>query len=244
MVEAVFSAVGGGRTVGRLVGRGGRTVGGGRAVMGWWDEWKSSRLASLLQPDPSVGGFCWRGRFPLARQLPYAQRLFVGATQVASFLVEPAHRQTQRGPFPFARWLFVGATQVASFSYSTSGRGIHPLPFFRRQRIHAGDFGFCRHLARARSRRPLPGRVQNAQNAHHVAGQVINQDVIAMRYQFAGAGNATRPAQVGMIEQQTCFHSENNSSRASAAAGACWAMYSRIAFRSVCAGRVHTSLTT
>ena len=141
VVEAVFSV-----------------VGGGRAARGWWGEWKGSRLASLLQPDPSVGGFCWRGRFPLARQLPYARPHFVGATQVASFSVEPAHRQTQRGPFPFARWLFVGATQVASFSYSTSGRGIHPLPFFRRQRIHAGDFGFCRHLARARSRRPLPGR--------------------------------------------------------------------------------------
>ena len=209
--------------------------------MGRRNEWKSSRLASLLQPDRAgvgfvgVVGFRWFGESPLARQLPYAQRLFVGATQVASLLVEsahrqtqrgpflfarwhfvgatqvaslsvePAHSQTQRGPFLFARWLFVGATQVASFSYSTSGRGIHPLPFFRRQRIHAGDFGFCRHLARARSRRPLPGRVQNAQNAHHVAGQVINQDVIAMRYQFAGAGNATRPAQVGMIEQQTCF---------------------------------------
>ena len=149
--------------------------------MGRRNEWKSSRLASLLQPDRAgvgfvgVVGFRWFGESPSARQLPYAQRFFVGATQ------------------------------VASFSYSTSGRGIHPLPFFRRQRIHAGDFGFCRHLARARSRRPLPGRVQNAQNAHHVAGQVINQDVIAMRYQFAGAGNATRPAQVGMIEQQTCF---------------------------------------
>ena len=179
--------------------------------MGRRNEWKSSRLASLLQPDRAgvgfvgVVGFRWFGESPSARQLPYARPHFEGATQVASFLVEPAHSQTQRGPFLFARWLFVGATQVASFSYSTSGRGIHPLPFFRRQRIHAGDFGFCRHLARARSRRPLPGRVQNAQNAHHVAGQVINQDVIAMRYQFAGAGNATRPAQVGMIEQQTCF---------------------------------------
>ena len=86
MVEAVFSAVGGGRTVGRLVGRGGRTVGGGRAVMGWWDEWKSSRLASLLQPDRAGVGFVgvvafrWFGESPLVRQLPFARRLFVGAT--------------------------------------------------------------------------------------------------------------------------------------------------------------------
>ena len=90
MVEAVFSAVGGGRTVGRLVGRGGRTVGGGRAVMGWWDEWKSSRLASLLQPDPSVGGFCWRGRFPLVR------RVSVGAAtpvRTAAFCRSDASRE-------------------------------------------------------------------------------------------------------------------------------------------------------
>ena len=90
--------------------------------MGRRNEWKSSRLASLLQPDRAgvgfvgVVGFRWFGESPLARQLPFARRLFVGATQVASFLVEPAHRQTQRSPFPFARWLFVGATQVASFS--------------------------------------------------------------------------------------------------------------------------------
>ena len=90
--------------------------------MGRRNEWKSSRLASLLQPDRAGVGFVgvvafrWFGESPLVRQLPFARRLFVGATQVASLLVEPAHRQTQRGPFPFARWLFVGATQVASFS--------------------------------------------------------------------------------------------------------------------------------
>ena len=48
------------------------------AAVGRWDERKSSRLASLLQPDRAgvgfVGavGFCWFGKSPLARQLPYA----------------------------------------------------------------------------------------------------------------------------------------------------------------------------
>ena len=49
--------------------------------------------------------------------------------------------------------------------------------------------------------RPLPSRVQDAQHANQVFCQVINQDVIPMRYQLAGADNASRPPLAWVIYQ-------------------------------------------
>jgi hypothetical protein len=51
--------------------------------------------------------------------------------------------------------------------------------------------------------RPLPGGVQNARNAHRVAGHVINHNVICVGHQFARTGNTTRPANVGVHGQLT-----------------------------------------
>ena len=64
-----------------------------------------------------------------------------------------------------------------------------------------------------------------------------------MRDQLTGASDTTRTAKAGMIDKAACL-SENNSSSARAAAGFSRAMYSRISFRSVLAGRVQTSLTS
>jgi predicted DNA binding CopG/RHH family protein len=44
--------------------------------------------------------------------------------------------------------------------------------------------------------------VQDTQHAHEVARQVIDRDVIPVRYQFADAGNATKSTEAGMVEQE------------------------------------------
>lgn len=55
------------------------------------------------------------------------------------------------------------------------------------------------------NRRPLPGGVQDTQDAHQIAGPVIDQDVMPVRHQLAGARHPTSPAQTGMVEQQAGF---------------------------------------
>ena len=43
--------------------------------------------------------------------------------------------------------------------------------------------------------------MQHAQHTYQIAIHVIDQYVVVMRYDFAGASDTTRPTQVGMINQ-------------------------------------------
>jgi hypothetical protein len=44
-----------------------------------------------------------------------------------------------------------------------------------------------------------------AQHANKIASRVVDKDVILMRHQLAGAGNAPKPTQAGMIDQAAGF---------------------------------------
>ena len=60
--------------------------------------------------------------------------------------------------------------------------------------------------------------MQYTQHAHHVAGSVIDEDVILVRYQLTSVGSTAKLAQAGMIDQAVHL-SANSSSMASTAAG-------------------------
>ena len=47
-------------------------------------------------------------------------------------------------------------------------------------------------------RRPLPGGMQHAENAHRIANHVINRDVIRVDHQLARTDDTTRSAEVRM----------------------------------------------
>ena len=49
--------------------------------------------------------------------------------------------------------------------------------------------------------RPLPRRVQHAKDAQQIAGRVIDQNVMLMCHQFAGALDTARSAKAGIINQ-------------------------------------------
>ncbi len=52
---------------------------------------------------------------------------------------------------------------------------------------------------------PLLSCVHDAQHAHQISGHVIDQNVIVVRYHLAGAGDTTRLAKAGMIDQAAGF---------------------------------------
>ena len=85
----------------------------------------------------------------------------------------------QKGPVSDGRWNRVrkcGDHHSGSITVSMAGR-------------HLLTGGHC------------PGRVQDAQHANQVFCQVIDQNVIPMRYQLAGADNAPRMALARVIYQ-------------------------------------------